>query len=434
MKIPNHLLLLSIILSLVSLAACQQLSPAPGIKNVTENSSLPAQSISLADNKSISGISENRGKPIIEYSVVDANNQLALDLYSEFRREKGNIFFSPYSISNALAMCYEGARGETANEIQAVSHFPVHAGSRRTGFAEINDNLTKTNRNYELYLANALWVQEGYPIINEYSDILDQYYAAKTANVNFISAPSQASDTINSWVAQKTRNKIQDLVRPESIDERTRFILTNAIYFKGDWVYKFETSATRPDNFKVTPSSTVTVPFMRGKASHRYAQTEDAQILEMDYKGDRFSMMLLLPTKNDLASLEKQLSLEKLGQWKEKLVKREVGVMIPKFSFTETYPLSDTLQRLGMPTAFIYPKADFSGIDGTKYLYIQDVRHKAYIEVNEEGTIAAAATKVQGGKGGGPPVFWADRPFLFLIQDKTNGNILFMGRVSDPRQ
>ncbi|MDD3101841.1 MAG: serpin family protein [Patescibacteria group bacterium] len=374
-------------------------------------------------------------------SIISANNQFALDLYSQLKSSEGNIFFSPYSISTALAMTYEGARGTTAEEMQLVFHFPVDSNLRRSAFAAIHNQINKPDAKYQLSIANALWAQNDYKFLNDYLATLEQYYAGKATNVDFKNSTEASRQTINKWVEDRTNDKIKNLFPQGSIDSMTRLVLTNAIYFKGTWIKQFEKNKTRDEDFRVSPANTVKISMMQRAdkdAKFNYTETDDLQVLEMTYKGDKLSMMVLLPKNEDLSLFENSMSLEKINDWKSKLQEQRVDVFMPKFTFDMKYFMNNTLAKMGMPTAFT-SNADFSGMDGTKNLSIQNVIHQAFVDVNEEGTEAAAATGISMGITSAPPpqkipVFQADHPFIFVIQDKDNGNILFFGRVSNPNK
>jgi len=372
-------------------------------------------------------------------AAMSANNQFALDLYFELKESEGNIFFSPYSISTALAMAYEGARGKTADEMQSVFRFPTNGNLRKSAFAAIHNQLNKPDAKYKLSIANALWAQNDYKFLDEYLTTLQQYYAGKAANVDFKNSTEEVRKTINKWVEDKTNNKIKDLFPQGSLDNMTRLVLTNAIYFKGTWVKQFEKSQTRDEDFRVSSVNTIKVPMMRRtdkNAKFNYMETDNLQILEMPYEGEKLSMIVLLPKNDNLSSLENSLFLDKINDWKNKLWEQRVDVFMPKFTFDTKYFMNETLARMGMPTAFTRDSANFSGMDGTQNLFIQKVIHQAFVDVNEEGTEAAAATGVSMGiTSVGPtqiPVFRADHPFIFVIQDRENGNILFLGRVANP--
>ncbi|MDD4902405.1 MAG: serpin family protein [Patescibacteria group bacterium] len=374
-------------------------------------------------------------------SVVGANNQFALDLYAELKTADGNIFFSPFSISSALAMVDEGARGKTAEEIQSVFHFPADASSRQSSFAALYNQINQPDAKYQLSIANALWAQKDYKFLDEYLNVLEKYYAGQATNVDFKNATEQARLAINQWVEDKTNNKIKDLFPRGALNALTRLVITDAIYFKGTWIKQFDKKLTSDEDFRVSSANSVKVKMMQltgEEANFNFAETADLQILEMPYDGDKLSMMILLPKNDDLSGLESSLSSAKISDWKSQLQEQRVDVYLPKFTFDTKYSLNGTLAKMGMPTAFT-GQADFSGMDGTKNLAIQLVIHQAFVAVDEEGTEAAAATGVAVAASAMPiprqiPVFRADHPFLFLIQDKDSGNILFLGRVSNPNK
>ena len=370
-------------------------------------------------------------------SVINANNQFALELYSKYKSDEGNIFFSPYSISTALAMTYEGAKGKTADEMQSVFHFPKDASVRQPAFASIYNTLNEGSSDYTLKTANALWAQKDYQFLQDYFNTVEKYYGGKATNLDFVGETEQSRQTINTWVEEQTNNKIKDLIPQGILDSSTRLVLTNAIYFKGDWVWQFDKSKTMEADFKVSPTKTVKAQMMSmnpEKATFNYAETDDLQILEMPYKGEELSMLVLLPKEDILDNLEKSLTLEKLNQWKASMKAEKMdAVQMPKFKFETKYFMAEDLAQMGMPTAFS-ESADFSGMTGKKDLFIGFVIHQAYIDVNEEGTEAAAATAVGMVLTSVRPqrLFIADHPFIFIIQETKTGNILFLGRVSDP--
>lgn len=370
--------------------------------------------------------------------AVGASNQFAFDFYSELKDVEGNLFFSPYSISTALAMTYEGARGETAKEIQTVFHFPENDSARRSSFAAIINQLNSPSAEYRLHTANALWVQEDYPLLDEYIKVVEEYYSGKATNLDFVEETEKSRQIINTWVEDKTNDKIKELFKPGSISGLTRLVITNAIYFKGTWVKQFDEEETEEEDFRVSPGKTLKVPMMRltgEDARFNYTENDELQVLEMLYEGGDLSMLVLLPKDDDLKTLEDSLTLENVDKWRDELTQQRVDVYIPKFTFTSEYILNDNLRDMGMPLAFDPYEADFSGIDGTMDLFIHLVVHKAFVEVNEEGTEAAAATGVVVGVTSVPPpatVFRADHPFIFLILERETGDILFLGRVSNP--
>ena len=374
--------------------------------------------------------------------VVLANNQFAFDVYPKLIKKGENTFFSPLSISSAFGMVYEGANGKTADEIQSVFHFPKDIDTLRNSFYSINNGINKSSNDYQLTIANALWAQKDYKFLDEYLSNVDKYYGAKATNVDFVNATEDARLTINKWVEDKTNNKIKDLISKGVLNPLTRLVLTNAIYFNGKWDKPFEKKTTEADvTFLPDSESNVKVNMMKqannDSTLFNYAENKDLQILEMPYKGDKLSMTVILPKKNDITSFEKSLTLSNFNSWKKDLKKQRVNVFIPQFKFNAKYSMADTLISMGMPTAFT-GAADFSKMDGTKDLSISAVFHQAFVDVNEDGTEAAAATAVVMSTTAvfnpGPviPTFYANHPFVFVIQDTTNGNILFMGKVVNP--
>ncbi len=371
--------------------------------------------------------------------VVDGNNQFAIKLYKELESEnQGNLFFSPYSIYSAMAMVYEGARGKTAKEIKNVFHFPDY-NVLRPNFAKVYTDINAANKNYTLRTGNALWVERTFNLLPDYTRTVEEYYGGKAVNLDFINEPEKSRQTINSFIAKQTNDKIKDLIPSGMITPNTKVVLTDSVYFKGIWKYKFDKKKTFSGDFKITPSEKVNVPMMIMEGEWlNYADLGDLQMLELPYKGDKISMIILLPVGN-LSSIESNLTAENLKEWEGKMnrvVLKEVE--IPKFKFSSKYFMRNDLVKLGMPTAFS-DSADFSGMDGRRDLLIDQVIHQTYIEVNEEKTEAAAATAVTvGATAIDRPIpkikFIADHPFIFLIQQKDTGNILFIGRVVDPRK
>ena len=382
--------------------------------------------------------------------VVNANNQFAFDLYSELAKtEKDNIFYSPYSISAALAMTYEGAKGKTAEEIKEVFHFP-ETSVLRPNYAAIYNKINEDNKEYQLSTGNALWVQQDYLLLNDYSEAVERYYGGKASNVDFIKETEKSRQTINSFIEEQTNNKVKELIPAGQVDHLTRLVITNAIYFKGTWEWEFDKSDTRDKDFYITPENVVKTPMMHmdsDKATFNYADLEKLQILELPYKGDKISMLILLPKQGEAYDYEKgeeitynynlediELSSEKLNEYKSEMQETKLSaIYLPKFKFDTKYFMVSTLSEMGMPTAFSM-QADLSGIDGSQNLYIQNVIHQAFVQVDEKGTEAAAATSITIGFKSAMPsnVFTADHPFIFIIQEKETGNILFMGRMTDP--
>ncbi|VVC06003.1 Serpin (serine protease inhibitor) [uncultured archaeon] len=369
---------------------------------------------------------------------VNASNTFAFFLLSNIaQKDMGNIFFSPYSISDAFSMAYEGARGQTASEIQSVFGF-ADRQTQRESVRELDSKINSPNANYSLNIANAMWVQKDFPILQEYSNSLQKYYSAKAENLDFINHSEESRGVINTWVENKTAQKIKDLLPQGSINDSTRVVLTDAVYFKGTWLTKFDESETKDANFSVSENNIVKVPMMHVQTGFKYLEDGDLKILDMPYNGGNLSMMIILPKDKDLSQLISILSSDKLNQWKSNLAVKEVSVHIPKFMLHTNYKLKENLSEMGMPSAFDGNVADFSGITGNMDLYIDNVYHKAFVDVDEKGTEAAAATAIvfmtiMGENAGVQPLeFNADHPFVFLICDNQTGLVLFAGQVVDP--
>ena len=372
-----------------------------------------------------------------ENIIASATNQFAFDLYLNLKDSAGNIFFSPFSLSTAMAMTYEGARGQTAQEIKQVFHYPESLEVMREEFAGIINLINKEDKKYELHTANALWTQKGYPLLTEYVSTVEKYYGGKVTDLDFARETENSRLIINHWVEEQTNNRIKDLIPPGVLNQLTRLVLTNAIYFKGNWENQFPPGNTREEEFMVTPEKKVKVPMMSIREKRfNYLENDELQLVELPYAGQEISMLVLLP-KNDLTSLEPRLTASQLNEYKKQLRSEKIDIYLPKFKFETKYMMGGKkgiLGRMGMPTAFSPTEADFSGINGRRDFYLSEVVHQAFVEVNEEGTEAAAATGLVVGVTMVVKklIFRADHPFIFIIQDRTTGNILFMGRVVDP--
>jgi serpin B len=370
-------------------------------------------------------------------AAADANGAFALDLYARLRERPGNLFLSPLSISAALAMTSAGARGETLREMEKVLHLGP-GPSAHAGFGDLLRQLQPKEDSYELSIANALWIQKGYPVREEFRHTTGTEYGAGLESLDFANEPGPARATINRWVEERTRSRIRDLMPPESVTARTRLVLTNAIYFKGKWQRPFPKAATQDEPFQAQGGSSPRVPLMRAEGSFAYLDAGDAQVVALPYGNGDLSMVLLLPrAKEGLLALEASLTTARLSEWLQKLATRPGTVMLPRYRVTAQFELKDTLAALGMRRAF-GDAADFSGIASGERLLISAVVHKAYVDVNEEGSEAAAATGVAMMPTSmplAPPerfTFRADHPFLFLIRDVRSGSLLFLGRVVNP--
>jgi serine protease inhibitor len=371
-------------------------------------------------------------------AAVDGNNAFALNLYRRLRTQPGNLFFSPESISTAFSMAYAGARGETAAQMASVFHFGLPASELHPAMGSLLSAMNEKNPDYQLSVADALWAQEGQDFLPDYLKLVETNYAAGFHQVNFQLSPETARTTINQWVEKQTNDKIQNLLQPGVVTPQTRLILTNAIYFKGDWIDPFEKNATADADFHLSSTQAVKAPLMHRSSAFRYYDAGTFQALELPYKGGTLSMVILLPKDADgLPALEQSLTPDSLTNWLGKLGPApKVIVTLPRFTMTQQFELSSALSAMGMPQAF-GGAADFSGMTGKRDFTISAAIHKAFVDVNETGTEAAAATSIvmraTAMRLEPPPIiFNADHPFLFLIRDTRSGSILFLGRVVDP--
>jgi serpin B len=378
--------------------------------------------------------------PVQTDAVIQGNNAFALGLYAKLRTEnKGNLFFSPYSVSTALAMAYAGAKGKTATEMADVLHFTLPQEELPRAFAALATKLHGDVKKvgYQLSVANRLWGQTGYHFLPAFLQVTRDDFAAELAQLDFEQNAEAARRTINSWVEEKTERKIKDLIAPGVLGPTTTLVLTNAIYFNGDWQMKFEVRATRDAPFSLAPQEKMTVPMMQQQAMFAYGAADDLRILELPYIGRNLSMFVLLPTELDgLAGIEKRLSVETLKTWTSGLTMQTVKVFLPKFKISSGFRLDKTLEAMGMSQAFS-GNADFSGMTGKRDIFFSAVIHKAFVDVKERGTEAAAATGIMMARAAARPqqipVFRADHPFLFLIRDNRTGSILFVGRIVNPK-
>lgn len=368
-------------------------------------------------------------------SVSQSNNQFAFDLYRQLCSEEGNLFFSPTSIATALAMTYAGAEGETEKQMAKVLRFTLPKEQIHPAFASLLATLNAPkNEAYELRIANRLWGQKGYGFLPQFLATTRKDYGAELAQVDFVTAADQARQEINQWVEDQTNDKIKDLIPQGALNELTRLVLTNAIYFKGKWEHPFDKERTSNAPFTTLSGAKVEASLMFQKEKFKYGEAKDLQLLEMQYVGD-LAMLILLPKKADgLPALEKQLTLPNLDNWSSAMRSRKVLTYLPRFTMTEKFELSSALSALGMPTAFDSRQANFSGMNGQRNLFISAAIHKAFVDVNEEGTEAAAATGIAIGATSVQisPTFRADHPFVFLIRDNRSGSVLFVGRVTNP--
>ncbi len=377
-------------------------------------------------------------------TLVNGNNAFALNLYQLLRKTDGNLFYSPYSISEALAMTYGGARGETEKQMAAALQFLLAQDRLHPAFNSIDIELAKRGevakegkdeKGFRLKVVNAIWGQKDFEFTSQYLDLLALNYGAGMRIVDYTNAAEEARQLINQWVSDQTEDRIKDLLPPGSVNFLTRLVLTNAIYFNAAWDSQFEKANTRDGRFYLLDGSEITVPMMFQMKSFRYTEDTNYQAVELPYDGNQLSMVVLLPGAGQFESFEAGLDSQKLQDIIGKLQSSYVKLTMPRFQIESEFNLNQALSDLGMPIAFSDSEADFSGMDGGRDLHISDVVHKAYVSVDEKGTEAAAATGVIMAATSMPTNIkdmTLDRPYIFLIRDIPTGTILFLGRVMNP--
>lgn len=378
-------------------------------------------------------------------ALVTGNNAFAWDLYQKLAGQNGNLFYSPYSISLALAMTYAGARDVTEQQMAAAMHYTLPQDRLHPAFNNLDLALAergqgakgKDSQGFRLKIANALWGQQGYQFLPAFLDLLAQNYGAGLRLLDFARAPEDSRLAINKWVSDQTENKIKDLIAQGAIVPATRLVLTNAIYFNAAWADQFKPEQTKDGPFNLLDGSQVSVPMMHQTASFGYAEGDGYQAVELPYDKNELSMVILLPQAGKFQTFESMLGASHAAALVQDLKRKPVDLTMPKFKFDSSFTLADALQAMGMRDAFTYGPANFSGMDGTRNLFISQVIHKAFVAVDEQGTEAAAATAVIVAAGAAipePPVtVTIDRPFVFLIRDIQSGAILFVGRVVNPK-
>jgi len=374
--------------------------------------------------------------------LVNGNSEFALDLYRKLSEEEGNVFYSPFSISMALAMTYAGARGETEQQMADTLKFILSQEDLHPAFNALDRELAgrgegaagKDGEGFRLNIVNAIWGQQDYKFLDTFLDVLAENYGAGLRLLDFIHAAEESRIVINDWVSEQTEGRIEDLIPPDAIDAMTRLVLTNAIYFNAAWLHPFEEDMTEDGDFHLLDGGTVTVPMMRQTERHGYAEGDGYQAVELLYDGRELSMVILLPDKGGFDEFEGSLDAGRLDAIIDDLEYGEVALTMPRFEFESEFSLAKTLAAMGMPVAFS-GSADFSGMTGDRDLYIGAVLHKAFVSVDEAGTEAAAATAVimeLTAMPGQPVEVTVDRPFIFLIRDIQTGAVLFVGRVANP--
>ncbi len=371
-------------------------------------------------------------------TLSDGNNTFAINLYQALKNNEGNFFYSPYSISSALAMAYAGARGETEKQMAETLHFTLPQEQLHPAFNSISLALASRGKEtkdpekmgFILKNVNAIWGQKGMSFFPNFLDVLAENYGAGMRVLDFGKEPEKSRLTINNWVSEQTEKKIQELLPAGSISSSVYLVLTNAIYFKANWFNQFDTRKTANGQFRLLNGTQISVPVMHQTEYENYAEGDGYQAVELLYKNRKLSMIVLLPAQDQFEKFENSLQYPQLKEIISNLASRHVTLSLPKFEFDSEFDLVQTLSRMGMPAAF--SGADFSGIL-VGDAFIGRAYHDAFVSVDEQGTEAAASSSLVFMNGGGAPVeFNVDRPFIFLIRDIETNTLLFMGRVTNP--
>ncbi|MBL7199451.1 MAG: serpin family protein [Anaerolineae bacterium] len=374
--------------------------------------------------------------------LASGNSAFAFDLYQSLKGREGNLFYSPHSISLALAMTYAGARADTEGQMAETLRFALSQDRLHPAFNRLDLELAargegaegKDEQGFRLNIVNALWGQAGYEFLAQFLDVLAENYGAGMRRLDYVRDPEGSRVTINDWISEQTEGRIEDLIPAGAIDTLTRLVLTNAIYFNAAWLEPFQPERTEDGPFHPLGGGEVTVPMMVQTTSHGYAEGEGYQAVEILYDGRELSMVIVLPKEGQFEAVESTLDGQRVEAIVQDLRRGQVALTMPKFEFESEFGLSDTLAAMGMPVAF-GADADFSGMTGNRDLSISEVIHKAFVSVDEAGTEAAAATAVImrfTAVPAEPVQVTLDRPFIFVIRDIETGAILFVGRVLDP--
>ena len=378
-------------------------------------------------------------------TLASDNAAFAFDVYKQLVLTNTNLVFSPASISIALAMTYAGAAGTTASEMASTLHFTLPPAQLHPAFDALDLALTSRGQGklgadggpMQVNIVNALWAEKTYAFRSDFLDTLAANYGAGVNLLDFLNAPDPSRLAINVWVAGQTNNKIQDLLPQGSVDSWTKLVLTNAVYLNAAWKTPFDPNNTHDGSFTLLDGSTVTATFMGAALPGALAvQGTNFVAAALPYADDNLSLLVVVPDAGQFSQVESSLDSTALATLVAGLTSQQVILSLPRFKIETGADLVDLLKAMGMTSAFISGVADFSGMDGTQNLFIGDVVHKAFIDVAEKGTEAAAATGVLMSGSGAPTglLINADRPFLYFLRDQPTGAILFMGRVLDPSQ
>ena len=412
----------------------------------SDQSSLPENNKNNSDYKAVSkdgfiAADDSASTPDGIEKVTTANNQFAVDMYQQINGQPDqaddNVFFSPYSLSTAMAMLYAAAEGETKQQIQKTFYYPS-MDILNPNSAALYNQFNKPNPDYKLATVNDLWMEQGLTPTKSYVDTVQRYYGGQVTNLDFESNPNPSRLIINKKIAQHTNQLIPELLPKGSIKPITVAVLTNAVYFKGDWKTPFNIQSTSEQPFYNHVGTSPNIKMMHTQADFGYSEDKQVQVVQLPYKGDDLSMLVILPKSKDKTAMQqlvRDLSADKIKEWNKDLITQEVNLHLPKFKLKERYDMKDMLSDMGMPIAFNQDKATFKLFDQPLSTWIDEIYHQAVVIVDEKGTEAAAATGIvvsTESASAPPPVFKADHPFLFMIKDNKTDAILFLGQVNKP--
>jgi serpin B len=371
--------------------------------------------------------------------ATDSINRFTFDFYKHTLAGKNeNSFASPYSVSSAFAMMYAGSDGETKNELSETFYFGKDSNFHEKFASHQNNLQANLPKGLALEVANAVWYKQGRKVLPAYQTLMKEHYRARIEGVDFTN-PTKTCKIVNDWTNEKTHEKIQKIIAPEHITPDLHLILTNAIYFKSSWKKSFNKETTEDRNFQATPETTVKVPFMQDRASYKYFDNNMLQMIEMPYTDDASSMVVVLPRNNvSLETLEQELSYKNYQDWEKNMRNRMVNLYLPKFKVEQSFLLNENLKKMGVKQSFS-DNAEYPYIIDKTNLKISAVLHKSFVEVNEEGTEAAAVTAILAvptstsvNRQPENIIFMADRPFIFFIKDNKTNTILFVGKIMNP--
>ncbi len=379
------------------------------------------------------------------HAQAQGNNTFAFELYNRLGKTKGNLFFSPYSISAAMVLPYAGSAGATRSQIQTVMHYLAQDTNLYNAFSGLNSFLTTSQfigpNESRLYLANSIWIQRDLKILPAFYQIASEYFKASLKQADFMRNPDSARLNINGWVQERTEGRIMDLLKSNDVDTSTRLVVVSSIFMKAVWLFPFDPSLTESATFFISPNASVSIPMMTRTSFFSLLQGNRYTLLEMPYRIDKegaaqLSLLVFLPNENfELPQIESTILSSSLEGLMKNLERKQVIVSLPRFKLSQEFNLNQILQQMGLTLPFS-SSADFSGITGNTELAINDVIHKAYLSIDEKGTEAVAATAVTIGlkavQEETPIVFKADHPFLFMIIEKTTNSVLFIGRYVNP--